>query len=470
MYPEKIEKFALETYGSVPEKWIRSEEVVRMEAEDGWVLYNRLLNRPAHLDEEAAAYFEITETITAEADFTDEEWEGFAELIWSGFYLPEGVSEWDVMEKATSRYMEQFSRGRSFTMLDLRICEVCNFGCAHCIAGCAQSGRMMDAETAVEISSKYIQLIRKNNRPEDLDIEIHFGIAEPLLCFDTIRETVLKLKELYPEEKINYSLNSNLALLTEEMALFFKEHSFFVHTSIDGLKPVNDRIRVYKDGRGTFDDIMRAIHLMEEVGYPLPDIGVTVTAANLAAFRSDMKAFVKFYSQLSLSGVAFDFDLIGCLNRDPWDQVDMLFSLKKEMAEAGLDFYGTWGITSGNLINLSYLRHAYGFCKGASGLNLSVDSDKNVYICSCSGSPVCTFDQLEEAIQPGGGFYEFVKAHLAGSLMRSDACRHCEIAGACMGFCAVTESCATNAKYDELCEYNREVTKRLLMESVTGRV
>lgn len=464
MYPDKINDFAKNTYGFIPENWTRSEEVKCLDAKDGYVLYNRLLCSPLFLDEEAAEFFHRTGTIDESSRYSEEEWDVIFEMMQSGFYLPERITEWNVMAKQADTYMNEFSQGKTFTMLDLRICEVCNFGCAHCIAGCAQSGRMMDTETAVEISRDYIELIRKHNTPENLDIEIHFGIAEPLLCFDTIRSTVLALKELYPEETINYSLNTNLTLLTREMALFFKEHNFFIHTSIDGLRKTNNKIRVYKDGRGTFDDIMAAIRLMKEVGFPLPDIGVTVTAANFAAFRANTEGFIKLCRQLALSGVAFDFDLIGCMNTDPWDLVDMLFALRKDMEEAGLDFYGTWGITAGNMKNLSFLRRAYGFCKGSSGFNLSVDSDKNVYICSCSGTPVCRLDELEESIQPGGSFYRFVKKHI--TLDPYDACAYCEIAGSCMGFCAVTESCATNEKYDELCEYNREVTKRLLIEAV----
>lgn len=467
MYPETIKELAQKVYGFIPEIWIKTSEIRYEEVNGGKIMYNRLLNGPLYLDEEALACFDRTDIIDGSITYSEEEWGVFAEMFRSGFYLPEGLDEWMIMERQRDAYMEEFSQGKTFTMLDLRICEACNFGCTHCIAGCAQSGRMMDTETAVEISRDYIDLIRKHNTPEELDIEIHFGIAEPLMCFDTIRGTVLALKELYPHEKINYSLNTNLTLLTREMALFFKEHNFFIHTSLDGLRNTNNKIRVYKDGRGTFDDILDGIALMKDVGYPLPDIGVTVTAANYDAFRADTKGFIQLCRQLSLSGVAFDFDLIGCMNTDSWNLVDLLFALRRDMEAAGLDFYGTWGITDSNLKNLSFLHRAYGFCKGASGFNLSVDSEKNVYICSCSGSPVCQLDQLEEGIQPGGGFYKFVAQHL--SLDRYSACACCEIAGACMGFCAVTESCASNTKYEELCEYNREVTRKLLIESVLSK-
>ena len=168
MYPEKIKDFAKNTYGFIPEKWTRSEEVKCLEAKGGQVLYNRLLCSPLFLDEEALDYFHCTESISENGGYSEEEWDVLYEMMQSGFYLPEGFTEWHVMEQQAGTYMNEFSQGKTFTMLDLRICEECNFGCAHCIAGCAQSGRIMDIKTAVEISRDYIELIRRNYTPEEL--------------------------------------------------------------------------------------------------------------------------------------------------------------------------------------------------------------------------------------------------------------------------------------------------------------
>mgnify|MGYP007005330827 CR=1 FL=1 len=50
--------------------------------------------------------------------------------------------------------------------------------------------------------------------------------------------------------------------------------------SIDGMQKTNDMIRTYKDGTGTYNDIINKISLLKKNGYPISDIGVTLTKNN----------------------------------------------------------------------------------------------------------------------------------------------------------------------------------------------
>jgi len=55
-------------------------------------------------------------------------------------------------------------------------------------------------------------------------------------------------------------------LLTDEWCAFFKEHDFLIGISIDGPRELHDAFRVNKAGKGSFDEVMRGLRLLQEHG------------------------------------------------------------------------------------------------------------------------------------------------------------------------------------------------------------
>jgi uncharacterized protein len=65
-------------------------------------------------------------------------------------------------------------------------------------------------------------------------------------------------------------------LLDEHWAEFLARHQFLVGVSIDGPRELHDRLRPYKGGRGSFDDVVRGIHHLQRAGAEFN----TLTAVN----------------------------------------------------------------------------------------------------------------------------------------------------------------------------------------------
>lgn len=454
--------FCENNYGYLPVEWKPSQNVVTTPiASDEYVVYNRLLNLPVRLDEEAHSYFKNILAFNANDEIAEDVCSVVKEILSSFLLLPDGIDEMVIIEKMKLSYLGDVTNGKTVTMLDLRVSEACNFGCPHCIAGNAKTGKIMTPDIALWVVHEYIDFLDRHDRI--IPIDIHFGIAEPLINFETIQQVILQIEKEYPKKIFKYSINTNLSLLNYEMAYFLKDHQVFIHTSIDGLQEGHDRIRVLKNGKGTYDLISDKIRLLHEIDYPLQDIGITITAKNISDFSKSLKELADWCAKETLSGVALDFDLIGCVGVSAINQVSLLRTFEELLKERGLDFYGTWLIPVSNLAEQSFSSRAYGFCKGVSGFNFSVDADANLFFCSSASEPICSFKDIEQEIKPGGAFYTFVQ----NNLFRQDLlCQGCSIEGACNGFCEITRATATQEKHFELCEYLRVVTQQKLISLV----
>ena len=51
-------------------------------------------------------------------------------------------------------------------------------------------------------------------------------------------------------------MTTNGTLLEESDADFFEQHEFAVTISLDGVGKIHDRLRPFKDGRGSYDRII----------------------------------------------------------------------------------------------------------------------------------------------------------------------------------------------------------------------
>ncbi len=123
---------------------------------------------------------------------------------------------------------------------------------------------------------------------------ITFHGGEPLLYFDWIKKFVGLAKEL--NVHFNYVIQTNGTLLTSEIAEFFKEYDFSVGISLDGPRFVHDANRVFPDGSGSFDKVMRAVKLLKDHHVPFE---VLVTMTDL--FFEHSKEIITFLKKNNLN-------------------------------------------------------------------------------------------------------------------------------------------------------------------------
>jgi uncharacterized protein len=170
--------------------------------------------------------------------------------------------------------------------LSLAVAQKCNLGCTYCYAqqgafgGDAKNMSRNDAERAVHL------LV--DGAAPGARLNLAFLGGEPLVNRSVLRDATLLAVELAGRRgnPITFSITTNGTLLTEEDALFFEEHGFAVTISLDGPREAHDALRPYKNGRGSFDAIMRRVQPLLDGQHRMQvSARVTVTPSNLELRR-----------------------------------------------------------------------------------------------------------------------------------------------------------------------------------------
>jgi len=141
----------------------------------------------------------------------------------------------------------------------------CNLNCEYCfylekqaLFGPGEQYRMSDDVLSAFIT-KYI-----TSQPTPL-VEFVWQGGEPTLLGLDFFKRVVELQKPYSKNKtIKNSLQTNGTMLTGDWCRFLKQNKFMVGISIDGPKEVHDRYRRDRMGKGTFDQVMRGLRLLQK--------------------------------------------------------------------------------------------------------------------------------------------------------------------------------------------------------------
>lgn len=147
--------------------------------------------------------------------------------------------------------------------ITLVVSEECNQRCRYCTYSGgykykrSHSRIMMDSATMKKAVDFYFS---HSTRREEKGIAFFGG--EPLVNFGLIKECVKYVSERYSTSNI-FNMTTNGTLLTEEKIDFLAENRFSILISIDGPKEIHDRNRVFKNGKGTFDRLMKNLRKLK---------------------------------------------------------------------------------------------------------------------------------------------------------------------------------------------------------------
>lgn len=138
----------------------------------------------------------------------------------------------------------------------LHIAHDCNLRCRYCFAETGSFGGsrgLMDLETG----KKAIDFLLQNSgdRPS---CEVDFFGGEPLMNFSVIRELVIYGRQKAEElgKKIKYTLTTNAVLLNDTVAEYLEQEGISVVLSLDGRPEINDKMRPFANGKGSYDRII----------------------------------------------------------------------------------------------------------------------------------------------------------------------------------------------------------------------
>lgn len=142
----------------------------------------------------------------------------------------------------------------------LNLTHRCNLACEYCY-----SGRKITKDMSFATARKTVDFAM-DIAPPGQAIGFGFAGGEPLLCFDLLTEIVeyIRKQERNAKKTASLSITSNGTLLTEPILDFIRQENIDLCVSIDGPAHVHNLNRCYKDGRGSFEDVVRNIRLCVE--------------------------------------------------------------------------------------------------------------------------------------------------------------------------------------------------------------
>ncbi|MCD8217144.1 MAG: thioether cross-link-forming SCIFF peptide maturase [Clostridiales bacterium] len=140
--------------------------------------------------------------------------------------------------------------------LCLHIAHDCNLACRYCFAEEGEyHGRraLMDLETGKRALDFLIE-----NSGHRRNLEVDFFGGEPLMNWDVVKELVAygREQEKIHDKNFHFTLTTNGVLLNDEIMEFANREMSNVVLSIDGRKEVNDHMRPFRKGQGSYDLIV----------------------------------------------------------------------------------------------------------------------------------------------------------------------------------------------------------------------
>ncbi len=165
----------------------------------------------------------------------------------------------------------------------------CNLACGYCyeysddrISTTANKPKYMGEDVA---RAAIDTLMRESAGRKVLHLTFFGG--ETLLNFPLMQWAVgyAKAEALKLGKEIDFSLTTNATLLTEEIVDFLAANRIGVTVSIDGDRELNDRMRVFHNGKGSYDVIAPKIKMLLE-RHKTNSIGARVTlSSGVSAIR-----------------------------------------------------------------------------------------------------------------------------------------------------------------------------------------
>jgi len=141
---------------------------------------------------------------------------------------------------------------------------ICNLDCTYCFflsKDALYPGDRMRMST--ETLEAYLKQLLASQ--PDGPVSIAWQGGEPtLMGLDFYRQVIELIKQYArPTQTIEHTMQTNGTLLDDDWAKFLKQNSVLVGLSIDGPQAMHDQYRVWKDGRGSFDDVVKAWELLQ---------------------------------------------------------------------------------------------------------------------------------------------------------------------------------------------------------------
>ena len=137
--------------------------------------------------------------------------------------------------------------------LCLHIAHDCNLACRYCFAEEGEyHGRR--ALMSYEVGKKALDFLIANSGSRR-NLEVDFFGGEPLMNWQVVKDLVAygREQEKLHDKNFRFTVTTNGVLLNDEIQEFVNKEMDNVVLSLDGRKEINDKMRPFRNGKGSYD-------------------------------------------------------------------------------------------------------------------------------------------------------------------------------------------------------------------------
>lgn len=189
------------------------------------------------------------------------DFELYGDLL-ANYFISEDVIH-PLIDVLATRYRTKKFFLNNFTGLHIFVISLrCEHTCHYC-----QVSRVTENKDKYDMSinhiDKGIELMFKSPNPH---VTMEFQGGEALLAFDSIKYAVEKAERIAKEngKRLTKVICTNLAIVTEEILNYCKDHEILISTSLDGPKYVHDSNR-HKPHASSYDRTVKGIELARRI-------------------------------------------------------------------------------------------------------------------------------------------------------------------------------------------------------------
>jgi uncharacterized protein len=183
-------------------------------------------------------------------------------------------------------------------LLILQANPFCNINCKYCYLPERAANRPMPLQV-VEAAVRFV--LDGNLVRDRLSVVWHAGepMVVPIAFYADAKDRIANT--VSGRCPITHSIQTNATMIDQSWCDFLKAAEFQVGVSLDGPKLLHDANRVTRSGRGTFDQTMRGIRLLQENGIDFHVIAVLTTASLGLADE-----IIEFFDRIGVSRLGFN--------------------------------------------------------------------------------------------------------------------------------------------------------------------
>lgn len=214
-------------------------------------------------------------------------------------------------------------RLENFTSLHIMVVSLrCEHSCPYCQVS-RQSEDRSAFDMSEETAEKALALIFQSPSPA---IKIEFQGGEPLLNFPLIQHVVRRAEEInrVAGRSLQFVITTNLAVVTDNILEFCRQHSILISTSLDGPAALHNANRP-RPGKNSHELAVAGIHKARNtLGHERVSALMTTTKGSLSQVRTIIDEYVSlqfpgiFLRPLSPYGFAVKTKFFAAYDLDRW--------------------------------------------------------------------------------------------------------------------------------------------------------